>query len=307
MKSAIEFSANGKLLIAGEYLVLAGATALALPVRFGQRMELQKINSPVMEWESSSPAGTWFKASFDPDILTVISASDPKIARKLQILFLLARLINRDFLTGSIGWKVKVTANYPLEWGLGSSSTLCSLVARWANVDPFFLLNTKLKGSGYDIACATSSEMLYYRKRKDIPEITVAKPGKAIRENTWFAYLGNKQDSALEVASFLKNQNYNDNDLAEVSRLSTAICEARSPEELITLVDEHEILLGKILKREPIANRFPSFPGTVKSLGAWGGDFAMFVSGLEPEAVVDQLHGLGFFNVFSFNDLKINS
>jgi hypothetical protein len=89
--------------------------------------------------------------------------------------------------------------------------------------------------------------------------------------------------------------------------LSTEICETATADELIRLVNEHEFLLSTILKREPIARRFRSFPGTVKSLGAWGGDFAMFVSDLEPESAVNQLHGMGFVKVFSFNDLEIKS
>ena len=72
-------------------------------------------------------------------------------------------------------------------------------------------------------------------------------------------------------------------------------------------MNEHEFILSAILKREPISRRYAAFPGTVKSLGAWGGDFAMFVSEREPEIVINHLHGAGFVNVFSFNDLEIKS
>ena len=73
--------------------------------------------------------------------------------------------------------------------------------------------------------------------------------------------------------------------MEHVSGLSSLICQAGSYDELFRLIEEHESVISSILKREPIANRFPSFPGTAKSLGAWGGDFAMFVSGHEPEEV----------------------
>jgi mevalonate kinase len=307
MKSAIEFRANGKLLITGEYLVLAGTLALALPVRFGQKMFIHETVTQMIDWESMTPGGTWFKARFDPETLNIISTDDTTIALGLKKLLLATRLINPDFLSGTFGWNVKVVSDYPLEWGLGSSSTLCSLVARWAGVNTYDLFRMVSQGSGYDVACAEQSSLLLYQLRNNLPEITFVKPGKAIRENTSFVYLGNKQNSASEVASFLNSRNYNDHDVTEGSKLSSEICIAESPEELIFLVKKHESLLATILKREPISVRFPSFPGTVKSLGAWGGDFAMFVSATEPEKVKDHLHGMGFSTIFSYNDLEIKS
>jgi mevalonate kinase len=307
MKSAIEFHANGKLLIAGEYLVLAGAKALALPVRFGQRMIIQENDTGFIEWESTSPIGTWFATLLDPGTLQVISTDNQKTAADLQKILIAARHINPDFLAGSSGWNVCVTANYPLEWGLGSSSTLCSLIAGWAKVDAFELFRAISKGSGYDIACAGRPDLLYYQLHRGTREIIAAEAGRALRENTWFAYLGNKQDSATEVNTFLTGHRYSDRDVAEVSLLSQQICGAVSAGELIQLVNEHELILSALLKKEPVARRFSTFPGTVKSLGAWGGDFAMFVSGLEPGVVVDQLHGLGFLHVFSYDDLAIKS
>jgi mevalonate kinase len=305
MKSAIEFHGNGKLLISGEYLVLAGAKALAMPVRFGQQIALHEINSPVINWRSSSPGGTWFNARFDRDTLTVVSASKPSIAGELKKLLVAARRLNTGFLTGSGGWEVEVTANYPLEWGLGSSSTLCYMVAAWAEVDAYNLYRLISNGSGYDLACASRKGMLYYQLRNGQPKIAEAHAGKALRENTWFAYLGNKQDSAVEVAAFLASHNFSEADLAEVSQLSTAICGASSAGELIMLLHEHEALLSSILKKPSIASHFRSFPGTVKSLGAWGGDFAMFVSQMEPEEVKNHLLRLGFINFFSFHELEI--
>jgi mevalonate kinase len=307
MKSAIEFHANGKLLIAGEYLVLAGAKALALPVRFGQKMILEENNSGCIAWESISPHGTWFAARLDAVTLQVISTDHHKTAVEVQKILRTAKLINPGFLAGNSGWNVRVIANYPLEWGLGSSSTLCTLVAGWAKVDAFELFAMISNGSGYDIACAGRPGLLYYRLHHGNREIMAAQAGRALRENTWFAYLGNKQDSAAEVSAFIAGQAYSNDDVTEVTRLSQQICEAGSVDELIRLVNEHELILSTLLKKEPVARRFSTFPGTVKSLGAWGGDFAMFVSSEDPKTVVALLKNLGFSTVFSYNDLEITS
>ena len=49
-----EFYAHGKLLISGEYLVLKGAIALAVPTKFGQKMQI--IEEPgsdnIIHWKS---------------------------------------------------------------------------------------------------------------------------------------------------------------------------------------------------------------------------------------------------------------
>lgn len=307
MKQVIDAHANGKLLLTGEYLVLAGAQALALPVCFGQGMKVFASEESTLDWKSESPGGTWFTAKFDPVSLKVIAATDHLIALKLKKMLVAARRLNPQFLSGSGGWNVIVTADYPIEWGMGSSSTLCSLIASWADIPVFDLFRKISKGSGFDIACAGRNNLLYYQLLKGQPNITITQAGRALKENSWFVYLGNKQDSAKEAWAFLLSHHYAEIDITEVSRLSCAICNATAPDELIRLVDEHEYILSTILQREPLARRFGSFSGTVKSLGAWGGDFAMFVSGLEPGAVVDQIRNLGFSTIFSYNDLEIRA
>ena len=43
-------------------------------------------------------------------------------------------------------------------------------------------------------------------------------------------------------------------------------------------------LLGEILGMEPIKKRlFPDYPGSVKSLGAWGGDFILATGSAEDQ------------------------
>ncbi len=47
------FKANGKLMLTGEYFVLHGAKALALPVNKGQQMQVEEINNttePTINW-----------------------------------------------------------------------------------------------------------------------------------------------------------------------------------------------------------------------------------------------------------------
>jgi hypothetical protein len=304
MSGASEFHANGKLLLTGEYLVLAGARALALPLRFGQDMVAADAPAGLIDWTSSTPAGTWFTAKFETESLRIISTDDLKTADELKKILSSLRHLNPGLFSDAAGHSIIIRSNYPLEWGLGSSSSLCHLVASWAGVDAFDLHSLISTGSGYDVACAGRQDLLYYQLKDRKPLITPAIAGRALREHSYFAWLGNKQDTGPEIEAFRTNRDYSEKDIDEVSEISLLICGAKSYDELFRLTEEHESVLSTILKREPIARRFPGFPGTAKSLGAWGGDFAMFVSGQEPAEVIRILHTMGFQKVFTYNDIK---
>jgi mevalonate kinase len=307
MGNSINARANGKLLISGEYMVLAGATALALPLKFGQELLVKEYPVPFIRWTSSEPGNVWFGCDVNPADCEIVSTNDASTASGLSKLLKAARTLNPYFPDKKTGSVVEIKANYPVEWGLGSSSTLISLVAHWAGVDPFALFRLVTEGSGYDIACADRREMIFYRWDGTQPEVTETSPGKAIREHAYFVSLGNKQDSRKEVQSFLDNGRFSPADVDTFSCLSKQINKAETAEELTHLVKEHETLLGAILGKEPIAARFKNFPGTVKSLGAWGGDFAMFISGADKKDILKSIHEYGLKHFFTFDEIKATS
>ena len=126
----MEFYSNGKLLLTGEYLVLDGAKALALPTKFGQNLIVEKIVEPHLIWGSFTNTGEcWFEAVFDLSKLRLVSAtfnSDKEgsaefIAETLLEILEEARNLNPDFLNVDGGYIVKTKLNFPRNWGLGSS------------------------------------------------------------------------------------------------------------------------------------------------------------------------------------------
>jgi mevalonate kinase len=57
------FYSNGKLLITGEYVVLDGAKALALPTKFGQNLIIEASENELIHWKSHDHDGSiWFEA-----------------------------------------------------------------------------------------------------------------------------------------------------------------------------------------------------------------------------------------------------
>jgi hypothetical protein len=76
-------------------------------------------------------------------------------------------LLNRNFITGSMGYNITTHLNF-LKMGTGNSSTLINNIAQWLQIDAFTLLNNSFGGSGYDIACAQNNPILYHLKGKPI-------------------------------------------------------------------------------------------------------------------------------------------
>ena len=67
-KKTQNFYGNGKLLISGEYFVLDGAVALALPTTFGQKLMVSHKPSfnPTLTWKSYDEKGKiWFESEYE--------------------------------------------------------------------------------------------------------------------------------------------------------------------------------------------------------------------------------------------------
>ena len=69
-------------------------------------------------------------------------------------------------------------------------------------------------------------------------------------------------------------------------------------------MEEHEARLSALIGLERVSKtRFPGLQGSVKSLGAWGGDFVMLASEQDQEALYNYLDGLGLTTRFRYKDL----
>ncbi|WP_321540039.1 GYDIA family GHMP kinase [Flavobacterium piscinae] len=150
------FYSNGKLLLTGEYVVLDGALALALPTKFGQNLIVEPISSEQILWKSFDQDGSvWFEDefSFDEIIHKPFDAENSVRNTLLEILHE-AFQMQPDFLFHKNGFNIQTNLTFPKNWGLGTSSTLINNIGQWLNIDAFELLNRSFGGSGYDIACA---------------------------------------------------------------------------------------------------------------------------------------------------------
>jgi len=275
------FYSHGKLLLSGEYAVLDGATALAVPTRLGQWLHVEQTGGDEMEWISQNPDGSsWFTARFQRDDLTAPTTEVPfpsGIRERLLYMLRAAVALNPGFGKRLMGTRVETQLEFPREWGLGSSSTLISNLGLWAETDPYDLLAATLGGSGYDIAAARSEGPFFYTLRQEnAPRVQPTSFDPVFAGDLFFVYLNQKQDSREGIARYRQRPAPTAEMLKTVSGFSHQLANAPDLPAFRQALDAHEVLLGEILEMEPIKKRwFPDYPGSVKSLGAWGGDFIL--------------------------------
>lgn len=278
------FYSNGKLFIAGEYLVLDGAEAFALPTKFGQDLVIEDLENNQIEWKSyDSDKHLWFEEIFSFDEVKKGSDSQVDTVKSTLINILHeAYKLNPKFIDNSSGYKVSTHLSFPRNWGLGTSSTLINNIAQWAEVNAFTLLNNSFGGSGYDIACAQNNTPVLYQIKDNLVKQVEFNPD--FKDHIYFVYLNKKQNSKSAIYAYNNNKNHHlAQSVAENNKITHAILNAKTLKEFASAVQKHEIHLSNILEMQTIKEAvFPDFNGVIKSLGAWGGDFVMVVSKENP-------------------------
>jgi mevalonate kinase len=295
-------------LLTGEYLVLRGAKALAVPLKKGQSIEITETENdghPHLLWYAFGPGKLWFKTSFELPSLDIIGTDDRKRSIKLQLILLTLKQLNPTVFDGKYSYSIKTHLEFEPEWGFGSSSTLIANLAHWAKVDPYTLLNLSIGGSGYDIACALSEKPLFYQLKSLRPTVQSVRFMPLFHEKLFLVYQGNKQDSGNEMLRF--NQLTKDVDLnaaiQEASEITEELALTHSFTSFCNLMDNHEALISALLQHPPLKTSFPDFDGHIKSLGAWGGDFFLAMSNQSYDEIVNYFASKGLHTIFKYNEL----
>jgi mevalonate kinase len=278
-----DYHGNGKLLLSGEYYVLDGALALALPTNVGQKLKVTYTPSQhrVLHWKSYDNDGQlWFEAKFDVETFECLDNYVSQKSLVLQKILRMARSLSKNFLRANQYVLVETHLEFPRLWGLGSSSTLIHNVAKWANVNPFELLFTTMGGSGYDIACAEADKAILYEKRKEgTPQATEVEFNPPFKDKIYFVYLGKKQSSKEGIDHYKALSQHKEELVAKLTQITQKFLAAQTLQEFDSLIAEHETLIAQSLTMQRVKEKyFSDYWGEIKSLGAWGGDFVMVTS-----------------------------
>ena len=302
-----EFYSNGKLLITGEYLVLDGAKALAVPTKFGQNLIVTEGVNQEIKWTSfDSDGSVWYKDIFSFRDISRKDSGKKKASVRNTLTAILheAFELNPDFIYQSEGYHITTQLSFPRNWGLGTSSTLINNIAQWFQIDAFVLLKNSFGGSGYDIACAQNNSSVLYHLENGKPIVERVTFDPVFSENLYFVYLDKKQNSKAAIASYYENPK---NDLAKTivknDKITLEVLNAKNLQEFALAIEKHETEMSAILKTETVKESlFPDFEGTVKSLGAWGGDFVLAIASENP---TDYFKRKGFRTIIPYKDMVL--
>ncbi|WP_431125518.1 GYDIA family GHMP kinase [Flagellimonas flava] len=299
-----EFYSNGKLLLSGEYAILDGAVGLAVPTKFGQSLQISPITSNKLEWRSFDVDNSlWFEAQFAIPELKLLASNDKDASNRLKQIFMGVRETNGEFLVYEEGLMVETRLSFPRNWGLGTSSTLINNIAQWAMVDAHDLLHSSFGGSGYDIACAQHNSPLLYHLRDNHPSVQEVRFDPPFKENLFFVYLNEKQNSRDAIANYRLLEFDKAELVHNLTHITKNMVTCSTLVEFEALMDLHEQTLSEVLKVPTVKNRlFPDYPKSIKSLGAWGGDFVLATG--SPE---DQLYfkNTGYATILPYSDMVL--
>ncbi len=297
---------NGKLLLSGEYLVLKGAKALAIPTKPGQSIKIYESQKNELSWTAYHPKGIWNSATFN-DTFTIINSTDKRFAKKLQKILITALNMSNLQIKDMLHKNIETNLEFMPEWGLGSSSSLIYLLSQYFNINPYQLLSQTFKGSGYDIASAQNRMPIFFLLVKNQPKNVVINFNPPFMENIFFIYLGKKKESGTAVAGFKKTKVSQDA-ISEISDISTLMAVCSNLADFQKLMIEHEKIIGKIINETPIMTKhFSDFNGSIKSLGAWGGDFAMVATEQNDSYVKDYFLKKDLDIIFKYDELILKN
>lgn len=299
-----EFYSNGKLLLTGEYLVLDGAMALAVPTRYGQSLIVEPITEPLIIWESYTQEGAlWFeiRMALHHGEINYSDLQDP-IAERLLSIFKAVTKQQPLFLPDQNGLRITTHLDFPRDWGLGTSSTLINNIAQWSGVDPYQLLADTFGGSGYDIACARHNVPITYQLSNNTGRIIIERDlNFPFEQQLYFVFLNKKQNSRDGIAAYKNNKTVSTTAISEITAISNDMLSCGSLTAFQFLMESHETIISEVIQQKPVKEvLFRDFQGSIKSLGAWGGDFVMVAIDASPESY---FRSKGYDTIIPYRDL----
>lgn len=287
----------------GEYAVLKGANALALPTKLGQHLIVKPSSSPkVLSWIAKDEKdNTWFNCTFSLETMSLIDSSDLEVSKRLLKMLTFCKSKSSFINEGS--FEVTTKNEFPNNYGLGTSSTLINNLAYWANIDPFPILKECFSGSGFDLAVAQCNDAVNYKLSNNQPNWQKEEVSFPFKDNLFFVHLNQKAVSRNSIKGKIE---FSKEQLRRISEISNSINKVNSLAEFEMLLNDHEVIISQAIGKTPIKRAlFPSFDRTIKSLGAWGGDFILATG--EKTYVEKFFRSRGYNSIFKYSELILKS
>jgi mevalonate kinase len=301
--------ANGKFLISGEYAVLDGALALAVPLVRGQTLEVTSGQAGLLDWQALEPDGTtWFECILRLSDLELKTTNNPATANGLQAILQACKDQNALLFSEDAGYRIRTQTDFPREWGLGTSSTLIAAISQWTHSNPYRVLEESFGGSGYDIACAFARKPILYQRNAFVPFVEELDFQPSFADQLYFVYLGKKQNSREGIQRYRELSREKKELVRTISQLTEYLAQSRDLQDFQELMRTHEQVISKALQLPPVqATLFSDFWGQVKSMGAWGGDFVLVASDRSDEETRNYFEKMGLTVCFNWDTFVLTN
>ncbi|MBW2960434.1 GYDIA family GHMP kinase [Mesonia aestuariivivens] len=304
-----KFYSHGKLLLTAEYLILDGAKALAVPTKKGQSLRVSEIEKNRISWKSIDCFGnTWFEQEYEITAAEFLPKKKLATSNKKEICQTLVKILSylrelQPELFKETGYSLTTELEFPQDWGLGSSSTLINNLATWAKINPYELLANTFGGSGYDLACAKhSNPILFQLQENKNPLVEGVRFAPSFKDELFFVHLNQKQNSREGIEHYRKQDLARKKEwIKKINEITTKTLNTSSILGFENLIETHENILANILGMPTVKERlFKDYPRSLKSLGAWGGDFIIATGKDKEKAYFKEK---GFSTVIDFSEM----
>ncbi len=260
----------------------------------------------VINWKSFIGNELWFQATLSSNNLEILDTGDQKKAEYLQKILRAAHLLNSKVIVENKCFRIKTNLGFSPEWGFGSSSTLLSNIAYWFGINPFDLHFMISEGSAYDVACARATGPIIYQLEGKNPIIESVLFYPVFHHNLYFVYLGKKQESAQSLKTYQGMLDGRGLEIQKISEITKRMISAQGIQQFENAMDEHEEIMCSILKLPKAREHyFAGYQGSVKSLGAWGGDFVMITWKNDRQSFENEMIARNFNTFFSFAEVAL--
>lgn len=297
---------KGKLMIAGEYLVVAGSKSLSVPLNAGQKLIISYNSDGPHEvlWKTFEGESQPIEFNFPIEDIDQQKYKPEGERGYLLRLLRAARKINPDFLSQKGLYVAESTFEAGLKPGLGQSSSLISNIGHWAGVDVYRLNRLMSKGSGYDIATSRADSPITFIKKCPEPAIEKVQIHDSILDKIFLVHLNKKENSEKSISLYLKLLMTKKKAVASMNSIIDRMVKAKTPSEFGALMAEHDELLSGVLRRKAVKQlHFNDFKGWIKSSGAWGGDYILALTEEDETSVKEYFNDKGFKQVLKLKDL----
>lgn len=292
----------GKLMLTSEYFAIDGALVLAVPTKPGQELFFEEIDDTQSNiiWEAFHQEKPWLRAEINYKNWKIVETNIPESAEFIVKVLQNIQHHSEIKFKNANSYRFKTNLQFPADFGLGSSSTLMTNLAEWAEIDAFQLNELCLGGSGYDIAVAKEKTAILYQNSNSRRKIEKIYFNPVFKNELIFIHLNQKQDSR-EGINLYRSKTKSPELISDFSELTKEVIQCNELEKFSELMQIHEQKLSHFLGIQTSKEKyFEECPVFIKSLGAWGGDFVMSrkFAGFQ-----EYFLGKGFSTVFEWSDL----